>query len=171
MLTIIGQLCIQISFPKSKNMYIWLLDLYIIVLKIFFVLSPFLTIFIYKRKYKIIKKYKSIFLSFIFFSMFTIVLLFLQNIHINHIEDMCFDYTGYNLKITDVPSDCYLFDKSKFMGVGWPLKAMFIISYGLMYHILILIVWSIFDYVNKKNMERNGNDSHHILQSREKKTH
>jgi len=131
-------------------MYTWTLDLYMwLIIFVFFVL-PFFIFFLYRRKTKDIKKYKVILISFVLFIIFTLLLLVLREYHINTIFDICFDYTGYAYKEKTIPQGCYLFNRDKYMGVGWPLKAMFLVAYNFIYHIIISIIWNIVDFFKHK---------------------
>ena len=134
-------------------MYTWTLDLYIWTIKIIFVIFPFLIIFINKQKKININKFKVILISFVLFIILTVLLLLTREYHINTIRDICFNSLGYNYKVTPIPEGCHLFNRDKYMGVGWPLTAIFLIAYNFIYHIILYFIWNIFDFFkNKKNV-------------------
>jgi len=133
-------------------MYTWTLDLYIWIIKIAFVLLPFFIFFLYKLKTKNVKKYYVLIISFVLFIILTLVLLIFREYHINTIRDICFNSLGYNYKTTSIPEECYLFNRDKYMGVGWPFTAIFLIIYNFIYHIILYFIWHIFvSFKNRNN--------------------
>ena len=58
--------------------------------------------------------------------------------------------TDGNEEEKTIPQGCYLFNRDKYMGVGWPLKAMFLVAYNFIYHIIISIIWNIVDFFKHK---------------------
>jgi len=133
-------------------MYTWTLDLYIQIIKILFVILPFIIFFINKQKIKKLKNYQVIIASFTLFVILTLSLLMIREYQIDKICDICLDeITRYNYKDTVIPQGCYSFDINKYMGVGWPLTAIFLIVYNFVYHIGIYFIWQLISFFKNRN--------------------
>ena len=133
-------------------MYTWLLNLYIWVIEVVFVVSPFFIFYLHKRNNKSINKYRIIIISFFVFVIFMLLVLMLREYHLNIIKNVCFDYTGYEYKSANIPSGCHMFDRDKYMGVGWIFTAVFLTAYNFIYHVILYFVW----YIVKKFKAKGG---------------
>jgi len=93
-------------------------------------------------------------ISFLLFTLLTIILLWARAYHINTIFKICFDYTGYQYKTGILPQGCYDFKPDKYMGVGWPITAIFLIVYNFIYHIILYFIWTFFHYFKYRKSEK-----------------
>jgi hypothetical protein len=129
-------------------MFTWIIDyFYLIVVAILFLISPLIILLIKRKMDKKMNRFMLLFWSFIFFSMSTTILLLLKDFHIEIIKNICFEYSTMNYKMDNIPQGCYDFKINKYMGVGWPVTAMFWIFFEFIYLGIIYVLWKLKDTI------------------------
>lgn len=131
-------------------MFTWIIDyFYIIVVVILFFVSPIVILLLKRRISKSMNRFIFLFWSFVFFSISVVAILILKNFHIDIIKNICFEYPTMDYKIGDIPQGCYDFEINKYMGIGWPITAIFWIIIEFIYLVIIYILWAVKDKIEK----------------------
>lgn len=133
-------------------MFTWFIDYVYAGLIIFIIVfSPFFIWLMLRKNLEFFIKAKVVFVALIFSFLMNILLLFLKDFHIDVIRNICFDWPLIEYKSKDIPSACYDFDNNKYMGIGWPLAAIFYTVVGFIYMLMIYILWVFADFYKHKN--------------------
>ena len=135
-------------------MYTWFIDYFYIgsvaVITAFSLIPVWL---VDKKVFKNESKLRVVVLTFIFTCLMIIGLLWLKYFHIDVIRSICFDWPLYVYKEDPIPKGCFIFDNSKYMGVGWPLTAMFWIAFDFVYLIVIYALWVSYGYFKNGSLK------------------
>ncbi len=129
-------------------MYTWVIDyVYTFIILLWILSSPLIAYFIDKKIFKNIAKFRIIVISFISSLIIIVLLLILKQYHIDTILNICYDMPIIVFKNDDIPLDCYNFQPQKYMGVGWPITAFFLLILTFIYLIFIYIIWKTYERI------------------------
>ena len=135
-------------------MYSWFIDYaYSFVIIPAFFLSPFYTFWLDTKFFNKRNKFREFVISFVISNIAIVLVLALRGTHVGYLNEICVNLPALKQGYT-APQGCYKFDTNKYMGVGWPVSAMFGTFFNFLYLIFVYTLWIVYDYMIKPKLAK-----------------
>ena len=91
-------------------------------------------------------------MAFIISNIIVTMILALRGMHITYLQDVCINLP--NIEGYEAPEGCYKFNSIKYLGIGWPVSAMFGTFFNFLYLVFVYTLWVVYDYMRKPKLAK-----------------